>query len=59
MDADTVTLARLMLMAALTAATIEYAELIRRRFARRVEARERASLQDHGLEGLVRVLLAD
>lgn len=59
MGAETVTLARLLLMAALTAATIEYAELIRRRFARQVEARDRDSLQEHGLQGLVRVLLAD
>jgi hypothetical protein len=59
MHADTVMLARLLLMAALTAATVEYAELIRRRFARRVEARERAALREHGLRGLVRVLLAD
>jgi len=59
MDADTLTLARLLLMTALTGATIEYAEVIKRRFARRADARERAMLEEHGLHGLVRVLLAD
>lgn len=59
MDADTVTLARLLLMTALTAATIEYAEVIKRRFVRRADAREQALLEEHGLHGLVRIFLAD
>ena len=59
MDPEPVTLARLLLMTALMAATIEYAEVIKRRFARRVDARERAMLAEHGLHGLVRVFLAD
>lgn len=59
MDADTLTLARLLLTTALMAATIEYAEVIKRRVVRRAVARERASLEEHGLLGLVRVFLAD
>lgn len=59
MDADAVTLARLLSMAALVAATTEYAEIIRRRGLRRAEARERAAREEIGLHGLVRVLLAD
>ena len=59
MDADAVTLARLLSIAALVAATIEYAEIIRRRGLRRAEARERATREEIGLHGLVRVLLAD
>jgi hypothetical protein len=59
MDADSLTLARLLVMAALTAAATEYAEMIRRRGVRRADARERAMFEEHGLHGLVRVLLAD
>jgi hypothetical protein len=56
---ETILLARLLSTAALVAATTEYAEVIRRRVARRTEARERVVLEQHGLHGLVRVLLAD
>jgi hypothetical protein len=56
---ETILLARLLSTAVLIAATTEYAEVIRRRLARRAEARERVVLQQHGLHGLVRVLLAD
>ena len=56
---ETVMLARLLSTAALIAATTEYAEVIRRRLARRAAARERVVLERHGLDGLVRVLLAD
>jgi hypothetical protein len=56
---ETILLARLLSTAVLIAATTEYAQVIRRRLARRAEARERIVLQQHGLHGLVRVLLAD
>jgi hypothetical protein len=59
MAADTHTLAQLLSLAALIAATIEYAEVIKRRVKRRADARERAAIQDVGLNGLVRVFLAD
>lgn len=59
MTADTLMLARLLAMAALLAATTEYAEVIKRRVAGRVNARERSLLEQHGLHGLVRVLLAE
>ena len=59
MDANSITLARLLAMAALTAGATQYAEMIRRRGLRRAEARERAMFEEHGLHGLVRVLLAD
>jgi hypothetical protein len=59
MQADTHTLAQLLSLAALIGATIEYAEVIKRRVKRRAEARERAAFQDGGLNGLVRVFLAD
>jgi hypothetical protein len=55
---DTVTLARLLAEAALIAATTEYAEVVRR-LNRRAEARDHAVLSAHGLQGLVRVFLAD
>ena len=59
MAADTHLLAQLLSLAALIAATIEYVEVIKRRVKHRAEARERAALQDVGLNGLVRVFLAD
>jgi hypothetical protein len=59
MTADTALLVRLLSLAALIAATTEYIEVIRRRVGRRAAARERATLQDHGLRGLVRVFLSD
>jgi hypothetical protein len=59
MTADAAMLARLLAMAALLAATTEYAEMIKRRVLRRATARERSALEQHGLHGLVRVLLAD
>ena len=59
MDADSFVLARLLLMAALTAATAEYVEVMKRRVVRRVGARERAMFEANALHGLVRVLLVD
>jgi hypothetical protein len=58
MDADTLTLARLLTTAALLAATTEYIELIKRRAVRTAHARERAMFEEQGLNGLVRVFLA-
>ena len=57
MDADTLTLARLLVTAALLAATTEYIELIKRRALRTARARERAMFEQQGLNGLVRVFL--
>jgi len=59
MTADTLMLARLLAMAALLAATTEYAEVIKRRVLRRVNATQRSLLEQHGLDGLVRVFLAE
>lgn len=59
MEPDAVTLARLISIAALIGATIEYAEILRRRGAARLLARQRAELEREGLTGLVRVLLAE
>jgi hypothetical protein len=59
MDADTLTLARLLALTALIAGTIDYAEVLRRRVARRKRERERAVFEERGLHGLVRVFLAD
>jgi hypothetical protein len=59
MTAETALLARLLITAALIAATTEYAEIIRRRVMRRAVARERDTLEAHGLHGLVRVFLTE
>ena len=59
MEFDIVTLTRLLSMAALLAATIQYAELTRHRSLRRAAAIEREEFERQGLAGLVRVLLVD
>lgn len=59
MEPDTFTLARLLALAALIATTVDYAEMVRRRNARRADAAERAMFEERGLRGLVRVFLAD
>jgi hypothetical protein len=59
MHADLPTLARLISMAALLAATIEYAEILRRRGLVRAIERQRTEIEGEGLKGLVRVLLTD
>lgn len=59
MHPDPVILARLISMAALIAATIEYAEILRRRGVARAIDRQRSELEGEGLKGLVRVLLTD
>jgi hypothetical protein len=58
MDADTLMLAKLLITAALLAATTEYIELIKRRAVRTAHARERTMFEEQGLNGLVRVFLA-
>ena len=59
MEPDAFFLARLVALAALIGATIEYAEILRRRGMARLIARQRAELEGEGLKGLVRVLLAE
>jgi hypothetical protein len=56
-DADI--LAKLLAIAALIAATTEYAQVIKRRVVGRADAIERAIFEQRGLRGLVRVFLAD
>ena len=57
MGPDPLTLARLMSLAGLIGGTIEYAEILRRRIARRARDAERAEFEEHGFHGLVRILL--
>ena len=45
--------------AALLAATIQYVELLKHRRAARAQGADRATFQDEGLPGLVRVFLGD
>ena len=59
MQADTLTLANLLSLGALIGATIEYAEIIRRRARMRLEDALRQENADLALRGLVRVFLAD
>jgi hypothetical protein len=59
MEPDAFLLARLIATAGLIGATIEYAEILRRRSAARLVARQRAELEGEGLKGLVRVLLTE
>lgn len=59
MEPDTFTLATLLALATLIAATIEYAEMVRRRITIRADATDGAILEERGLRGLVRVFLAD
>jgi hypothetical protein len=59
MEPDALTLARLLSLALLIAATIEYAEIAKRRAAVRRYAAERSFFEADGLRGLVRVFLAD
>jgi hypothetical protein len=57
--ADSLTLAQLVSLAALMAATCDYAEMMRHRHRRRWADSERTSSEEAGLRGLVRVFLAD
>jgi len=59
MQASPQTLAELLSMAGLLGATIEYAELVKRRALARRDTTMRQGSGDLGLRGLVRVLLAD
>jgi hypothetical protein len=59
MDPYTLTLARLLSLAALMAATIEYAEVLKHRVVHRTQARDLALLQESGLRGLARVILRE
>ena len=59
MEPTAVTLAQLLSMAALIAATIEYCEIVRRRVATRALQAQRLETEEVGLRGLVRVLLTD
>jgi hypothetical protein len=53
------TLTEALSLAALIAATLEYALVVRHRESTRAEWREREQAGDAGLQGLVRVFLAD
>ena len=57
--ADSLTLARLLTLAALTAATCQYAEIVRRRTMRRRVDLDRSAAEEAGLRGLVRLFLVD
>jgi hypothetical protein len=59
MEPDAFFLARLVSIGALIGATIEYAEILRRRGEARALVRQRAEFEREGLRGLVRVLLAE
>jgi hypothetical protein len=59
MEPDAFFLARLVAIAALIGATIEYVEILKRRVERRTLERQRAEIEREGLKGLVRVLLAE
>jgi hypothetical protein len=59
MEPDVFYLARLVSLGALIGATIEYAEILRRRGEARSLERQRVEFEREGLRGLVRVLLAD
>ncbi|MEP7040328.1 MAG: hypothetical protein ABI864_02015 [Chloroflexota bacterium] len=58
-EANLLILARLLSMAALIAATIQYIEALKRRSSRRLADAERADLESTGLAGLVRLFLAE
>jgi hypothetical protein len=58
-DAELTTLAKLLSLAALMAATIEYAEMVRRRLSHRASIALLVERERTGREGLVRVLLAN
>jgi hypothetical protein len=59
MEPNAQTLAQLLSLAALIGATIEYAEIMKRRTAMRRYVGERSLFEGDGLRGLVRVFLAD
>lgn len=59
MEAGNYSLAQLLTLASLLAATIEYAEVMRRRAAGRRPSVDLATLQASALPGMVRVLVVD
>ena len=59
MEPDAFFLARLVAIAALIGATIEYVEILKRRVVARSLERQRAEFEGEGLKGLVRVLLTE
>jgi len=59
MGATNLLLAQLLALAGLIGGTIEYCEIVRRRATLRFAERERLAFQAAGLNGLVRVFLAD
>lgn len=59
MEANLLSLSKLLSMAMLIAATIEYAEIMRRREGWRSVARDRRVFAAEGLRALVRVFIAD
>ena len=59
MDANPLMLAKLLSFAALLAATIQYAELMRHRQAARTSSADRATFEHEGVRGMVRVFLGD
>lgn len=59
MALDQVVLAELLTLSGLIAATAEYSTLIRRRVERRHVLAEWQAVESSGLQGLVRVFLAD
>jgi hypothetical protein len=59
MDFETLLLAKFLSFAALLAATIMYAELLKHRQRARTHGADRVTFEDEGLRGLVRVFLGD
>jgi hypothetical protein len=59
MEPTQLMLAQLVTFAGLLGATIEYCELMRRRAQRRAADAERLAAQASGLQGLVRIFLAE
>jgi hypothetical protein len=59
MQIDNLVLAQLLVLSGLIAGTAEYSLIIRRRAARRALDTQRAAVEASGLQGLVRVFLAD
>jgi hypothetical protein len=59
MDANLLNLSKLLSMAMLIAATIEYVEIVRRREDWRSVARDRRVFATEGLRALIRVFIAD
>lgn len=59
MDAHSLMLAKLLSLAALVAATIQYVELVKCRQSTRAQSADRAAFEHEGLRGMVRVFLGE